>query len=363
MSESKQSLLQGMTITDLTILKEMLAAGPGCAIANGLLNGFETTKVKLQLHKSHVSPQHKPNRSPAAYHNATTIGVMRQIASEEGIVRGLLTPGLAASLTRSMLYGAYRVGLYPTVRDNVGKLLGNDKNSSNASLIQQRILSGMLTGGLGSMVSCPLDVVRTRMQADAGLVVTKAPSCTNPAIPPAYYGTGLRRGQPVRYTGMCSALVKIWKDEGLVHGLYRGASVTIARACVLNGAQLASYDTMKHSALNWGQSHAEASGKLYQEGPLLHVSCALLSGILAQSVVMPIDTLKSHMMLGKGWTLVFQHGCSILIEQNSRAIHPLRLLKLLYRGYAPACAGQGLIMVLQMPLIEAFRHHLGVAAI
>ena len=360
--------MQGMHISDLTVLKEMLAAGPGCAIANGILNGFETTKVKLQLHSSHRQHQSIPAkapRPPVVYQNATMTGVMSQIAKEEGIVRGLLTPGLSASLTRSMLYGAYRVGLYPTVRDSVGTFMGNDKNSSNASKIQQRILSGMVTGGLGSMVSCPLDVVRTRMQADAGMILTKAPSCTNPAIPPSYYGTGLRQGQAVRYTGMWSALVTIWREEGLVQGLYRGASVTIARACVLNGAQLASYDTMKHYTINWGQAHADSSGsgKLYQEGPLLHISCALFSGILAQSVIMPIDTVKSHMMLGKGWKDVLQHIGSLLMDQHSKAIHPIRLTKWLYRGYAPACAGQGLIMVLQMPLIEAFRRSLGVAAI
>ena len=35
----------------------------------------------------------------------------------------------------------------------------------------------------------------------------------------------------------------------------------------------------------------------------------------------------------------------------------------LYRGYAPAAAGQGLIMLLQMPIIEELRRLLGVAAI
>lgn len=36
----------------LGLVKEFAAAGPGCAAANGLLNGFETTKVKLQLHNT-----------------------------------------------------------------------------------------------------------------------------------------------------------------------------------------------------------------------------------------------------------------------------------------------------------------------
>ena len=122
---------------------------------------------------------------------------------------------------------------------------------------------------------------------------------------------------------------------------------------------------MKHYTINWGQAHTDSlgSGKLYKEGPILHICCAFLSGILAQSVIMPIDTVKSHMMLGKGWRDVRHHIRKLLIDSNSKRIHPLRLTKWFYKGYAPACAGQGLIMVLQMPLIEAFRRGLGVAAI
>lgn len=291
----------------MSLTREMGAAGPGCAAANGLLNCFEVAKVKLQLHSV---------RKPV-YNIPTTVGVMTQIAREEGIWRGLVMPGLGASLTRSMLYGAYRVGLYPSIRDWVS---GEDDHA-----LQHRMLSGMITGGLGSMLSCPLDVVRTRMQADSGILKN------------GIYKTGLRRGEPVRYRNMVSAFVTIWKQEGLGRGLYRGSSVTVARASLLNGSQLASYDTLKRT-LQW------------EEGPFLHVSCALVSGIIAQTTIMPIDTVKSHMMLGNGWKTVGE-----TVRRNG----PLWF----FRGYLPACAGQGLIMVLQMPLIEEFRRLLGVRAI
>ena len=150
--------------------------------------------------------------------------------------------------------------------------------------------------------------------------------------------------------------------SGLLQGLYRGSSVTIARACLLNGSQLASYDTMKQYALAKGREDRNNSSSLLQEGPHLHVVCAFLSGVLAQTVVMPIDTIKSHMMLGKGWKDVAQH-LGTLVSPDGRSLHPFRLMQWMYRGYVPACAGQGLIMVLQMPLIEAFRRSLGLAAI
>jgi hypothetical protein len=33
----------------MSIHREIMAAGSGCAVANGVLNGFKTAKVKLQL--------------------------------------------------------------------------------------------------------------------------------------------------------------------------------------------------------------------------------------------------------------------------------------------------------------------------
>jgi hypothetical protein len=251
------STLHTLTTNNMSVAREMFAAGPGCAVANGMLNGFETTKVKLQLH----------NQATPVYHNPTTTGVMRQIIQEEGAVRGLLMPGLSASLTRSMLYGAYRVGLYSTTRDWLA-------SSNGSPQLIHRIGSGMFTGGLGAMLTCPLDVVRTRMQADAGV------------IRDGIYQTGLRKGQAVRYGNLSTAFVTIIRQEGLRKGLYRGASVTVTRASLLNGSQLASYDTLKKS-LGW------------EEGPFLHMFCAFASGVIAQTVVMPIDTIKSSMMIGK----------------------------------------------------------------
>ena len=299
----------------MSVAREMIAAGPGCALANGLLNGFETTKVKLQLHNSQVS-------NPIYGHKPTPTTVMKQIIKEDGLLRGLLTPGLSASLTRSMVYGAYRVGLYATARDYLTPANGQPT-------LQHRMASGMFTGGIGAMLTCPLDVVRTRMQADAGTIVN------------GQYTTGLRKGLPVRYTNLFTTFIQIIKQEGLRKGLYRGASVTVARASLLNGAQLASYDTLKRQL----KGHS-----WFEEGPVLHIFCALCSGIIAQSFIMPIDTIKSTMMVGNSWGDVW----SKFLQRG-----PIWL----YRGYFPACAGQGLIMVLQMPLIEEFRRLLGVKAI
>lgn len=304
---------------------EMIAGGLGCAFSNGSLNFFETTKVKLQLH----------NSARPVYREATMLGVLSQIIKEEGFVTGLMLPGLSASLIRSMIYGSYRVGLYPTIRDWISSRNGNGNNNNNQPTkptIKDRMISGSITGAFGSALSCPLDCIRTRMQADAGLINKKT----------GVYSTGLRKGHRPQYNrGFINALATITKKEGIIQGLYRGSVVTVARATLLNCAQLASYDTLKHEIF------------FLDEGPALHITCSLTSGIIAQTVIMPFDTIKSHMMQGHSF-----RG-TLKIATSSRR-NPFFWF---YKGYLPAATGQGMIMVLQMPLIEEIRRMMGLKAI
>lgn len=85
------------------------------------------------------------------------------------------------------------------------------------------------------------------------------------------------------------------------------------------------------------------------ENATLHLSCSLLSGLIAQTVIQPVDTVRSHIMNAtpavSAFTMVRRHG-------------PLWL----YRGYAAACWRQGPIMLMQMPLTEQIRLLLGVGA-
>lgn len=47
-----------------------------------------------------------------------------------------------------------------------------------------------------------------------------------------------KRGEPRRYRSVVSAFRSIWREEGLVHGLYKGVGTTTLRAAVLTGAQV-----------------------------------------------------------------------------------------------------------------------------
>ena len=304
---------------------EWLSASLGCTIADGTFNFLEVLKVKLQL-------QPEP---PHAVYPHGPLASLRQIAREDGLWRGLLEPGLAATTLRSFTYVGFRIGAYPTAKTT----LWDDRGGVGEPPLRVKIAAGGATGGVGSALFCPIDVVRVRLQADAG------------TLEPGGGGrlaSGLRRGLLPRYTTTLGAFGKIARSEGVRAGLYRGAAVTIARAATLSAAQLASYDTLKRTA-------GPCGARLLDEGPALHLVCSLASGLIAQTCVQPLDTARSCLMGHGGATAA---DGAAMISAGVRAAGP----RFFYRGYAPACLRQGPVMLVQMPIVEQLRLLFGLGA-
>ena len=83
---------------------------------------------------------------------------------EEGLW-GIWMPGLAASLIRESTYSSIRIGLYPFVK----KLYAGNKEGDIGFI--RKFASGLTTGALGSALANPTDLVKIRLQCEAGKVV------------------------------------------------------------------------------------------------------------------------------------------------------------------------------------------------
>ena len=76
--------------------------------------------------------------------------------------------------------------------------------------------------------------------------------------------------------------------------LWRGAAPTIARAIVVNAAQLGTYSQAKQSVkANWGM----------EEGIKLHFTAAMISGLVTTIASMPVDITKTRLQNQKVFTL------------------------------------------------------------
>lgn len=84
---------------------------------------------------------------------------------------------------------------------------------------------GLLTGAIGSAIANPTDLIKIRMQVEAGRVVD------------GVYVSGLHKGMKPTYRNVLDAFSKIWRAEGL-RGLYQGVIPTTARAACLTSAQV-----------------------------------------------------------------------------------------------------------------------------
>jgi len=341
----------------MDIIKEVLAAGGGCAIADSMFNFLEVTKVKLQI---------QPRVQPLMYNGM--VHTLKRCVQEDGLWLGLMEPGLGATVLRAFTYTGFRIGLYPTVRNMIDppSKTKDASPSSAAASLGTKMLAGATTGAISASVFCPIDVVRVRMQAQAGTVGPDGVTLV----------TGLRAGRPKEYASMADAFRKIVEHEG-VRGLWRGVLPTVARAAGLSGSQLASYDSLKGSL---------KQGGWLPEGAALHLTCSLASGLIAQTVIQPVDTVRSVVMAAhanfretplQGTAATAAAAATPLARselprglggKGAEAVwEGLRPrgggssggLRFLYRGFGAACCRQGPIMLIQMPLVEQLRLLLG----
>ena len=80
------------------------------------------------------------------------------------------------------------------------RITGLERWAVHASDSQFNALAGAVGGFMSGVVTCPLDVIKTKLQAQGG---------------------GHHVGQPRMYNGLVGTATVIWKHEG-IRGMYRG---------------------------------------------------------------------------------------------------------------------------------------------
>ncbi len=117
--------------------------------------------------------------------------------------------------------------------------------------------------------------------------------------------------------GWMNTFAQVYKQEGIQHGLYRGASASMQRAAVIHGSSLATYDHMKHCILR----HQP------KETLQTHILASCVSGFVSAVVSNPLDVIKTRMMYHKNKSSMWQCFRSIVQHEGFTA---------LYKGFLPA---------------------------
>ena len=147
----------------------------------------ETVKTRMQVSGSSIS------------------ATVSELAGKEGIAA--FWKGLTFAYGRELSYTSVKLGAYAPVRDAMGA--GKD------APFYLKFLAGAITGGVGSAIGNPFDVMKTLAQTNKDKA---APLMT---------------------------LVKdMYSKQGMA-GFYRGVEANVMRACVLNATKMGCYDISK----------------------------------------------------------------------------------------------------------------------
>lgn len=130
--------------------------------------------------------------------------------------------GLGPAVSRAMVYGGLRLGLYTPIRDAL------HTNGTSASL-STKLVAGSLSGAFAAAVTNPLDLIKTRLQ-----VQENTHNSNNKGI-----GRNINGAR-----GPLVVLRELISTQGVV-GLWKGTMAGSTRAAVLTASQCATYDAAK----------------------------------------------------------------------------------------------------------------------
>ncbi|XP_057534569.1 uncharacterized protein LOC130812934 isoform X1 [Amaranthus tricolor] len=282
-----------------TILYHFGTSGISVALATAATHPLDVLKVRLQM-------QLVGQRGPLTGMRH----IFTQILKNEGF--GALYLGLTPALTRSVLYGGLRLGLYEPSKYVCEKAFG----STNILL---KFVAGGVAGSFATALTNPAEVLKVRLQMNSDIKV-----------------------------GAISQMRKIASEEGII-ALWKGVGPAMARAAALTASQLATYDESKQALTRWTSL----------DGFPLHFMSSTIAGVASTLATAPMDMVKTRLMLQKESSgRIYKNGFHCAY-QVMRTEGPLAL----YKGGFTIFARLGPQTTLTFVLCEKLRELSGLHAI
>ncbi|ORX88572.1 mitochondrial carrier [Basidiobolus meristosporus CBS 931.73] len=145
--------------------------------------------------------------------------------------------------------------------DNFRNHLRNSDNLKNT-------VAGAGAGCVTSILTCPLDVVKTRLQNQGHLINEAAPGHKN-------------------YKGTAGTLTRIWAEEG-IRGLYRGLGPTIYGYLPTWAIYFSVYDYLKLAVAD--------KSKRSHDDVVVHIFSAMGAGAASSIMTNPLWVIKTRFM-------------------------------------------------------------------
>ena len=189
-------------------------------------------------------------------------------------------------------------------------------------------IAGACAGLVSSIATCPLDVVKTKLQAQH-----------NPADPSS------RLGAPKLYKGISHSLRRIWAEEGL-RGLYRGLGPVLLGYLPTWASYFAIY---QHCRQVYGAGQPSTA-------LIPNVGAAMTAGAISTTLTNPIWVVKTRMMTQSP---SHEHGVRYKSTLDAfMKMYKSEGISTFYKGLGPSFFGIAHVAV-QFPLYEQMKESFG----
>lgn len=228
------------------------------------------------------------------------------------------------------------------IRDNKEDKEKENENVNSVSSppswneIKKHILAGAVAGSTTSLITCPLDVVKTRMQY---LPILREQMMEGNKTGMLYNLTGSKGPKQQKpYKGTLISLRRIWSEEGL-RGLYRGLGPTLLGYLPTFSIYFPAYHNYKYYLAKWTERTPN--------DPLIHLISAIGAGATSSFTTNPFWLIRTRLMTQSEYTPYFYWNSL----HAFRSIYQHEGISGLYKGLGPAALGL-LHVAVQFPLYE-----------
>jgi len=279
-----------------SVLLNFTTAGLGGCLGWVAVHPFNTVSTRMNLATATSSG---PTLSFTKYLTVTI--------KEQGAMS--LYTGLGAGLLRQIFYGTSRFGLFEVFRDELAKYRPTD--------IWSRLSTGMLSGGIAALISCPAEVTLVRISNDSTLPKES------------------RRN----YKNVLDAFQRILREEG-AKTFFTGVGPFVNRAMVVGAVQVGTYDQFRAYYKKLGVIHP-LSNTFY---------AAFTSGLIYSFITMPLETAKNRMAFQKPDPVTGKRPYTGALQAISTVARNEGVLKL-WAGFPPyylRCGGHTVAMFISV---------------
>lgn len=293
---------------------------------------FDTVKVRLQ-----TMPTPLPGQAPKY---TGTLDCVKQTLAKEGIkgfYKGTTTPLVGVGACVSIQF----------VTLQAMKRYYNDKNgpAANGFLTNSQLyIAGAASGIANSIISGPVEHIRTRLQVQTGAPaiesgIAKAASIAAGNAESAIATSNVQNAVKVAaesassnaaknalfFTGPVDALQKIYAQHGL-RGIFKGQAVTMVREFQGYGAYFAAYEYLVQRAM---RIENKERSELSTVKVVAYGACA---GYAMWTTVYPIDVIKSKLQTDGFTSSTRQYSSAIDCARQTLAKEGVAGF---FKGFAP----------------------------